>query len=402
VGTSSLALDAFVSRYGKTNLVLIFWFACVLPLLAAGASAHDRGSYGGVFRSRNLGATWLNADVGLFLNAALALAPDPRDSSRLLVGTDLGILSSQNGGRSWVPEAHEAIIGAVFALAFSRDGERAVCAAASGVFHRSGERWQRADAPEAALPARALVAGSSSDHFYLLGRTRLFASRDGGRTYALVPGLAETSVIKQLVALPGSRDTLAASIDGRAMISHDGGHTWKDTGLGGTGAPVDTLAADAFLPRRIWAALAHRIVVSDDLGSAWHSAGRSLPDAGTSVRGVAASADSMTMVVTSDRGIYRSTDSGETWTLKEDNLPAHIEAGPLARDPSDPDVIYAVFSLMPYAEVWRMAIEGRNLLARIEPISLAGGLAFCTLLLIGGGLAVRRLARWRAAAHSRR
>jgi len=31
---------------------------------------------------------------------------------------------------------------------------------------------------------------------------------------------------------------------------------------------------------------------------------------------------------------------------------------------------------MPYAEVWRMAIEGGNLLARIEPISLAGGLSF--------------------------
>ena len=380
---------------------LILWFGCMLPLLSGGASAHDPGSYGGVFRSRNLGATWLNADVGLFLNAALALAPDPRNSSRLLVGTDLGILSSQNGGRSWVPEARADIIGAVFAVAFSRDGERAVCAAASGVFHRSGERWLQASAPAAALPARALVAGPSSDQFYLLGRSRLFASRDGGRTYALVHGLAETSAITQLVALPGSGDTLAAAIDGRAMISGDGGRTWKDTGLGGKDAPVDTLAVDAYRPQRIWAALAHRIVVSDDLGSAWHPAGRSLPDAGTSVRGIAASADAMIIVVSSDRGIYRSQDSGETWTLKEDNLPAHIEAGPLARDPNDPDVIYAVFSLMPYAEVWRMAIEGGNLLARIDPISLAGGLSFCALLLIGGGLAVRLLARWRGAAHVR-
>ena len=65
-------------------------------------------------------------------------------------------------------------------------------------------------------------------------------------------------------------------------------------------------------------------------------------------------------------------------------------------------VIYAVFSLMPYAEVWRMAIEGGNLLARIEPISLAGGLSFCVLVLIGGGLAARHLSRRRAAAHSPR
>jgi len=47
--------------------------------LAGSASAHDASSYGGVFRSRDLGAAWLNADVGLFLNAALVIAVDPRD-----------------------------------------------------------------------------------------------------------------------------------------------------------------------------------------------------------------------------------------------------------------------------------------------------------------------------------
>ena len=39
---------------------------------------------------------------------------------------------------------------------------------------------------------------------------------------------------------------------------------------------------------------------------------------------------------------------------------------------------------MPYAEVWRVAVEGGNLLARIDPISLAGGLSLCVLVLIGG------------------
>ena len=138
---------------------LTFWLACLVSLLAGSASAHDASSYGGVFRSRDLGAAWLNADVGLFLNAALVIAVDPRDSSHLLVGTDLGILSSHNGGRSWVPEARDVIIGAVFALAFSPDGEKAMCAAASGVFRRDQDGWLRAEAPESAIPARALVAG---------------------------------------------------------------------------------------------------------------------------------------------------------------------------------------------------------------------------------------------------
>jgi photosystem II stability/assembly factor-like uncharacterized protein len=380
---------------------LALWLACVVSLLAGSASAHDASSYGGVFRSRDLGAAWLNADIGLFLNAALVIAVDPRDSSHLLVGTDLGILSSHNGGRSWLPEARDVVIGAVFALAFSPDGELAVCAAASGVFRRDRDGWRRAEAPESAIPARALVAGPANDRFYLLGRNRLFASEDGGRSYAVVPGLQQMSEMTALLAIPGSADMLVAVIDGRAMISHDGGRSWRSADTGGADTPVDTIATDATRLQRIWAAAGGRIMVSDDLGAGWHSVGRSLPEARTRVRGIAASADATTLVVSSDRGIYRSEDGGDSWTPNADNLPTHIEAGPLARDPNDAGVIYAVFSLMPYAEVWRMAIEGGNLLARIEPIGLAGGLSFCVLVLIGGGLAARHLAR-RRAAHSPR
>ncbi len=387
-------------QIGFSRLTLCL--ACVLSLLTGSASPHDASSYGGVFRSRDLGATWLNADVGLFLNAALIIAVDPRDSSHLLVGTDLGILSSHNGGRSWVPEARDVIIGEVFALAFSPDGELAMCASASGVFRRDQDGWRRAKVPESAIPVRALVAGPTNNRFYLLGRSQLFASEDNGRSYAAVPGLPEMSEMTALVAISGSADILVAVVDGGAMIGHDGGRFWRNAGLGDAAAPVDAIATDATRPQRIWAAAGGRIVFSDDLGAGWHAVGRSLPEARVRVRGIAASADATTLVVSSDHGIYRSADGGETWAPKQDNLPTHLEAGPLARDPNDASVIYAVFSLMPYAEAWRVAIEGGNLLARVEPLSLVGGLSFCVLVLIGGGLAVRHLSRRRAATYSPR
>jgi photosystem II stability/assembly factor-like uncharacterized protein len=372
----------------------------VLSLLTGSASSHDSSSYGGVFRSRDLGATWLHADVGLFLNAAIIIAVDPRDSSHLLAGTDLGILSSRNGGRSWVPEARDLIIGVVFALAFSPDGAFVMCASASGVFRHDQDGWRRAEAPEAAIPARALVAGSTNNRYYLVGRSQLFASEDDGRSYAALPAFPQMSEMTALVAIAGSSDILAAVIDGRAMVSHDGGRSWRNADFGDAAAPADTIATDATRPRRIWAAAGGRIAFSDDLGAGWHSAGRSLPEARVRVRGIAASADAATLLVSTDHGIYRSENGGEAWALKEDNLPIHIEAGPLARDPNDANVIYAVFSLMPYAEVWRMAIEGGNLLARVEPISLVGGFSFCVLVLIGGGLAARYLLRRRNAAYS--
>jgi photosystem II stability/assembly factor-like uncharacterized protein len=301
-----------------------------------------------------------------------------------------------------VAEARDVIFGAVFAVAFSSDGESAMCAAESGVFRRDQNGWLRAEAPEAAIPARALVAGPSSDRRYLLGPSRLFASEDGGRSYAVVPGLPQMGETTALVAMPGPAGILAAVVDGRAMITHDGGRSWRDAGFGGRDAPVDTIAADATHPQRIWAGASGRIAVSDDLGSGWRSVGGSLPEAKARVRGIAASADAMTLLVSSDRGIYRSADGGETWATKEDNLPIHIEAGLLARDPNDAGIVYVVFSLVPYAEVWRTAIERRNLLTRVEPISLASGLSFCLLVLICGGLAARYLSRRRAAVHSPR
>src|SRR6201999_131185 len=107
-----------------------------MMLWLGAATAHDGTSYGGVYRSRDLGATWLGVDVGLFLRSAIAVAVDPRDPARLLLGTELGLLATRNGGRQWASEAGELITGPVTGLGFAADGETAVAGGAAGVFHR--------------------------------------------------------------------------------------------------------------------------------------------------------------------------------------------------------------------------------------------------------------------------
>ena len=74
-------------------------------------------------------------------------------------------------------------------------------------------------------------------------------------------------------------------------------------------------------------------IVSDDSGVTWRAVGQPLPEPGTTVRGVAADPTATTLVVATHRGLYRSDDGGRSWALKERNLPAHLEAGPLVRDP---------------------------------------------------------------------
>ena len=143
---------------------------------------------------------------------------------------------------------------------------------------------------------------------------------------------------------------------------------------------------------RWWAFGADRLYVSEDRGGAWHAVGNSLSDAGTSVRGLCVNADGSIVTLTTHRGVLRSTDHGRHWALVEGALPTHLESAPLYRDPHDAATLYAGFALTPYAEIQRRAEQGSNLLSQVDPISLAGAVAFLLLLLIGGVLLARRIA----------
>ena len=212
-------------------------------------------------------------------------------------------------------------------MTFLGDGERAICAAQSGVYRFEAGRWKLVLAPEAAVPAKTLATGASAERIYLLGRDRLFASGDSGRTFVEVAGRWETSAMTALAIARSGAEIIVAVIDGRVMTSDDGGQHWRPGGLGKDGQPVETVVADAHVPKRVWAARAGRIYASDEPGSLWRAVGRALPEPATTIRGIAANAEATTLVVATNRGLYRSENGGESWTLKEDNLPTHLEAG---------------------------------------------------------------------------
>ena len=115
------------------------------------------------------------------------------------------------------------------------------------------------------------------------------------------------------------------------------------------------------------------------------------------MRGLAVAGAGGAVVVSTDRGLY--TAAGESWTLLVENLPAHLEAWPLVRDPVDRATLYAGFALVPYLELWRLAAEQQTPLDRIGPAGLVGGAAFFLLLGLAATAVLRALAR-RDRAHS--
>ena len=370
----------------------LFLFAAVFPWPA---NAHDPSAWGGLFRSRDVGATWFPADAGLFIGGALAVAVHPQDGNHLLYGTDARLLRSRNGGRDWVTEAPDALTGAVFAVAFAADGVGGMASTGTRIFHSAdGNTWQDTLAPAGAAPARAFVPGLPTGRVYLAGAHGLFASIDGGRNWSrLGEGVLPEAPVGVLVVTAGPSETVYAVIDGKVWASGDGGQTWRTRGAASQPARVDALVVDSDQDGRMWSVAADQVFVSDDAGENWKVHGRPLPERDTSVRGLVVAEAGRIIVLSTHRGVLRSVDGGQSWVQVEGTLPVHLEAGPLLRDRHDAATLYAGFSLSPYGEMWRRAEQGGSLLAHLDPLSLAGGVAFLVLLLVLGIAAARWLSR---------
>ena len=281
--------------------------------------------------------------------------------------------------------------GPVLAAAFDADGRRALAATGSALFRSDdGDGWRPIPAPAGATPARTLVPASIAGRVYLTGSTALMRSDDWGASWSSVADALPAAPVAALVAATGSPDALYAIVDGGVWASADAGRTWLPRDAGLSGIVMQALGRDSGDPARLWAVGADHVFSSDDRGASWRALGRPLPERNTAVRGVTAAGS--IIVLTTDRGIYRSGDGGAHWALVIDNVPAHLEAGPLVRDPVDPATIYAGFALTPYSEIWRQAIEGPRALGRIDPMSLAGGMVLLILLALGAVIALRRLA----------
>jgi photosystem II stability/assembly factor-like uncharacterized protein len=358
--------------------------ALLLALWPAAAQAHDASSWGGVFRSTDGGASWFQANQGRLIGSALAIAVDPLDRHHLLVGTDEGLLVSQNGGLDWQPDLRAAGSGPVLALAVD-PRRRQLAAGPAGLFRSDdGAAWQALPMPAGASPARGLVTGEQDGRVYLLGWRGLFRSDDWGEHWSssLVQGEA-TSLV-----LSGTR--LVCLVDNQLWMSTNGGEQWTRA----NGPPLHALATDAGV---IWGAGNDRLFRSTDAGETWDAFGQPLPDADTEVRGIFHATDQPRIVLSTDRGVYVSSDAGATWSLATDNLPGHVEAGPLLRDPVELNTLYVGFALIPYGEQWRRAAEGGSALARLALADIVGGAALLALLALGGGMALHWLGRSRSA-----
>lgn len=291
----------------------------------------------GIFKSTDHGDTWRGVSKGLPGRRINALAVDPRNS-RMVYAAGGGLFRSKDGGASWHASGLPMI--SVSALAIDPLRSSRIYAGGSGGLYRStdgGHRWRAAATTlvKSGVVAIAVDPRVSDIVYAITGNGwlgvkswRLVKSTDGGKSWrAPKPGLSGRIVFSMAVDPWDSRTLYAGTwpafypdkgpVGGGVFKSTNGGRTWKPAGL--ARRLVSAVAVDPQASTTVYA-VAGGIFKSTDAGRTWRKSGRGI---GPVFQGaLAIDPRSPTTVYASvclssacleGPGVFWSTNGGKTW-----------------------------------------------------------------------------------------
>jgi photosystem II stability/assembly factor-like uncharacterized protein len=333
----------------------------------------------GIQRTTDGGATWHDIRTG----EATTLVIDPSAPSILYSDDFPGISKSTDSGATWTPLT--GIDG--FARGLFLDPNRPsvlLAGTSAGTLVRSedaGATWQEVEGLPLLL-AFTFTADSSGRLWLGVDRRGVFRSLDGGITWrATNRGLAG-SLIWDVAFDPFRPRTLYASVEGtRFHRSTDGGATWTRSNAGlpvsesGT-LPVYDLATDVHLPGVLYAGTDYGVYRSRDRGGRWS---RLLLSEGE-ITSIAVHPRRRGLMFAVGEEVYRTLDGGRTWKrllLPERTYePKHSE---VVLDPLRPRNVFVLdfdsrrntaqglFRSTDTGETWQLVFQGGPTALAISP-----------------------------------
>lgn len=281
------------------------------------------GAYaaGGLAHSKDGGQTWTTSTDGLTDNPIFDLLFIPSSgaetSGSLWAATRAGLMHSRNGGTSWQPAAGLPSV-TVLALAADATGRVYVGLDDAGVFAQTTQGWESLTSPKVEDEAKGLSSAAvlslavSADGQQLYAGTAgrgVFASRDGGRTWAnSYPG----NYVPDLALNPANPTEAVASLRTRLVRTQDGGESWQTLSVAWAREEVVSLLwlADGGLGAGTGQG---RIYYSRNGGDSWVERGAGLPRSGVLDLALAAGSTPPRFWAATWTGVYASDDGGETW-----------------------------------------------------------------------------------------
>ncbi len=228
----------------------------------------------------------------------------------------------------------------------------------SGVYQSedAGLTWQRMSTglPNEDVLALAFSADNPPVLYAAVGPDAFFASADSAKSWTRIGKSELAASFKRLLAVaPGNGKTLFTITTARGIArSTDQGHNWQ---IVGNGLPTDNndtinvqaLAIDPTDAKVIYVGTGwesfngNGVYKSIDGGTTWSPANRGMLDYGISALAVDP-ANAQTVYAGGIEGnLFKSSDSGQTWTDLTDKLPARSTSiRQIMLDPARPQTVY--------------------------------------------------------------
>ncbi len=301
------------------------------------------GSWGGVFKSSDGGATWSRTSRGLKGSAVCSLAVAPSNRSRVYAGTDNGVLASRDGGATWTATALQGLY--VLSLAVDpRDADRVWAGTQNSLFRSrdGGAHWSAADSDLIARVVDVALDPVHPDTVYAavagledFGVDGIVKSTDAGATWKLLGNGLEPAYPWQdnvrLAVDPKAPNVVYASFREFPDPSIRPDVTYRSTDGGGH-----------------WSATEGGFPLAVDRDGAVYAGDRRSTDHGATWQRVAAPPDSASRyaaggtlwAASGGSGVLRSLDRAATWQVSPGG-PRATAVTSIAIDPDTPRVIYA-------------------------------------------------------------
>ena len=246
-----------------------------------------------------------------------ALAFSPSYPNIVFFGHHNGMMSSVDGGRTWSTLVDRPNFDAM-GLAVSRANGRQIYIAGHDILQVStdgGATWQPVthNLPGTDIHGFAMSPDDPNHLYALVAGQGAFQSTDGGRTWQPLGSLPND--VMALAAAGGNPATIyAGSMSAGVLRSADGGRSWTQATAGMGARGIYALAVDLSTQRTVYASGDGGLYKSTDSGASWSK----LPFPGDNAISLAVSPTQpnvlLAISVKGQQGlVYRSEDGGQTW-----------------------------------------------------------------------------------------
>ncbi|RMH05038.1 MAG: hypothetical protein D6704_10155, partial [Nitrospirae bacterium] len=276
----------------------------------------------------------------------------------IYVATNEYIFKSRDEGKTWENISRGMTHSRVIALAidplfpaniYAGTKGDAVYKSYNGGQHWSSKRTGLDDVTITSVVHQLVFVPGSSHRIFAATSMGVFESQDAGETWTRrMQGMTEVLMVVTLDFDPNQPQTVYAGTSGGVYKSVNGGHQWQKVNHGlvspevlksSRALGVTRIKVDPHHSDTVYAATLDGLYKTTNGARSWTRIGQSLPDDMFSDL-ILDHTIPDTLYVASRKGVHKSTDGGKTWQPKNTGL-VNLNIRALAMSPQDSQVLYA-------------------------------------------------------------